>query len=148
MRRTRKHDVVAKRQLEKQETKAIADKTFKQAAVAFIEPHARQNIRRWTEQVRFFGRHPESDELKVMPRGLVDRRGRPLSEINGNDIRDIADETRVCSALGPERRRKGKSDARAMFSMLWKSGQTMLWRLLRQTAGAPRCIHVTCRATM
>ena len=65
--------MVAARPPAKQEGKMIAAKTFKQAAVAFFEQHAWQNTRRWTAQVRLLGLHPHGEELKVTPRGLVDR---------------------------------------------------------------------------
>ncbi len=140
--RARKHDVVAIRRRQVLEAKENAAKTFKQAAIAFIEQHAKPNTRRWTEQARLLGLLPDGDELKVTPRGLVDRWGdRPLSDITGDDIYDVVDETRERGAPGLERRRKGQSEARAraMFATLSK---LFGWLIEKRRVAANPCANV------
>jgi len=138
----RKRDVVAIRRREQLEAKENAAKTFKQAAVAFIEQYAKPNTRRWTEQARLLGLRPDGDELKVISRGLVERWGdRPLSDINRDDIYDVVDETRERGAPGLERRREGQSEARAraMFSTL---SRLFGWLIEKRRVAANPCANV------
>jgi integrase len=115
-------DVVVAKHHEKTEREA---KTFARAARDFIEQHAMRKTRRWHEQARLLGlrRATEGEGLELIPKGLADRwYGKPIVEIDGDDIHAIVDEVREKGAPGLERRSKGPTEARAraMFRTLSK----------------------------
>jgi len=114
-------DIIAVRHREKLELKAKGAKTFGQAAVDFIEQHAKRKTRRWEEQARLLGLQP--DDLIAIPKGLADRwRDRSIVEIDGDDIFGILEEVREHGVPGLERRTEGPSEARArsMYAVLSK----------------------------
>jgi integrase len=120
--RARRMDVVAARHRDRLEYKAGGARTFSQAALDFCEQHLKRETRRWTASARLLGIAIDDDgKLVMMPRGLVDRwRDRPISEINGDDIHLVVDETREKSVPGLPRRAGAPSEsmARSMHSCL------------------------------
>ena len=114
-------DIIAVRHREKLELKAKGAKTFGQAAVDFIEQHAKRKIRRWEEQTRLIGLQPS--DLTAIPKGLADRwRDRPIGDVSSDDIFGILEEVREHGVPGLERRTEGPSEARAraMYATLSK----------------------------
>jgi integrase len=103
------------------EADARAANTFSTAACDFIQQYASKKIRRWKEQARLLGFHP--DGLTMIDGGLADRwSGKPVAEIDGHDIYLLIDETRQRGAPGLERRSDGPTEgrARAMHGCLSK----------------------------
>ena len=90
--------------------------TFAVAAKDFITQHAQRHTRDWEEQARLLGFNPS--DLTIIPKGLADRwREEPISDINGDDIHGIVDETREKGAPGLVRRSKRPTEARARAMM-------------------------------
>ncbi len=88
---------------------ARAENTFAQAAIDFIEQHARAKTRTWRDRARILGLRP--DGLELMAGGLADRwRARAIAEIDGDDIHALVEEVRVIGVPGLARRAKGPNE--------------------------------------
>ena len=117
-------DVIAAAQRTKADRRGLAANTFASAAADFIEQYAKRETRGWRETARLLGlRADEEEELKLIPKGLAERWSeRAITDIDGDDIFAVVEETRDRGVPGAERRAKGPTDSRAiaMFAALSK----------------------------
>jgi integrase len=117
-------DVIGARHRSKLESQARGAATFCQAAIDFVNQHARRQNKGWRSSIRVLGiRVNDDDELEMIPKGLADRwRDRPISEIDSDDIHLIIDEAREKGVPGLERRADGppESMARALHAEMSK----------------------------
>jgi integrase len=123
--RLRGRDPAAEHQLAKRQARVVyAEKTantFAAAARQFCDeykaPKKNRKPKGWRETARYLGLMylPDgSDDPTMIPHGLAERwRDRPISEITGNDIRNLVDEADRYGIPGMEKRTEGSSDARA-----------------------------------
>jgi integrase len=117
-------DVIGARRRSTLESQARGAATFCQAALDFVNQHARRQNKGWRSSIRVLGiRVSDDDELEMIPKGLADRwRDRPISEIESDDIHLIIDEARERGVPGLERRADGPSEsmARALHAEMSK----------------------------
>ena len=117
-------DMVARSPPRTAGTQGRRSKTFSQAAFDFTEQYLKREVRRWQASARLLGIVVDDEgKLAMMPKGLADRwRDRPITEINGDDIHLIVDETREKAVPGLPRRAGAPSEsmARSMHSCLSK----------------------------
>jgi integrase len=120
-------DVIADQGAARERRRGAADEsasnTFSALAPRFIAERARPKTRRWHETARLLGlRYAKSGgEPEVITASLMHRwAGKPVREIDGNDIWRVVDETRRKGTPGLERRSEKAtvSQARAMFAAL------------------------------
>ena len=114
--------------------------TFAQAAVDFIEQHAKRKTRDWRNQARLLGLTP--DDLKPIPDGLADRwAGTWIAEIDGDAIYALIDEVREKGTPGLERRAEGPSEARAraLFRVL---SRLFSWLVVKRRLSTSPCAGV------
>ena len=123
-RRAQGRDVIAAAQRAKADSRGLAANTFASAAVDFIEQYAKLETRGWRETARLLGlRADENGELGLIPKGLAERWSeRAITDIDGDDIYGVVEETRARGAPGAERRAEGPTNSRAiaMFAALSK----------------------------
>jgi integrase len=132
-------DVVGTRYREKLEREARGAATFAQAAHDFISQHAMVHTRRWQEQARLLGLHPN---LTVIPKGLSDRWSSiPIADIDGDDIHAVVEETRAKGAPGLVRRSKGPTEARAR-AMYGTLSKLFAWLVQKRRLRQSPCIGV------
>jgi integrase len=120
--RARGRDVIDVHRREKRERAARGGNDFAQATIDYITQHCMRKTRQWQNTARLLGLRPIADGgVELIPKGLADRwQGRPVVEINGDDIHGIIDEARERGTPGLECRTEGPSEARAcvMFAAL------------------------------
>jgi integrase len=134
-------DVVATQHRAKSEQDARGADTFGQAAVDFIEQHAKRRTRRWAETARLLGVKPEGDALELIPRGLADRwRDRAVREIDGDDVHRVVDEVREKGVPGLERR-AGQSESRALV-LLRALSKMFAWLVAKRRVSQNPCAGV------
>jgi integrase len=108
----------------KLQRQARSTNTFEQAAIDFIEQHAKRNTRTWREKARYLGlRADKQDQLQLIPKGLADRwRIRVVADIDSDDLHALIEEVRDQGIPGLTRRTKGPNEPRAlaMFAALSK----------------------------
>jgi Arm DNA-binding domain len=113
-------DVIAAALRAKADRRGLAANTFPVAAADFVEQYAKRETRGWRETARLLGL---DEELKLTPGGLAARwSGRAITDIDGDDVHAIIEETRDRGVPGAGRRAKGPTNSRAiaMFAALSK----------------------------
>jgi integrase len=113
-------DVVAARRSEKRRRQTRESPpgagTFALAVRDFVDRHARPKTRRWRETARMLGLEYPLDgngDPTTIKNGLCDRwSDKPLTEIDGDDIYAIVDESKYAGIPGLGRKNKAASDAR------------------------------------
>jgi integrase len=117
-------DVIAAAQRAKADRRGLAANTFASAAADFTEQYAKRETRGWRETARLLGlRADEEGELRLVAKGLAERWSeRAITDIDGDDIYGVIEETRDRGVPGAERRASGPTNSRAiaMFAALSK----------------------------
>jgi integrase len=105
-------DVVGERQRVKLELQARGRATFPQAALDYINQHAKRHTRDWPETTRYLGFDDET--LQPIKKGLAARWADiPIADITADDVHHMVEEARERGIPGLERRTDGPSDPRA-----------------------------------
>ena len=80
-------DPAEERRAARMARRATLAHTFADAALRYVEKHARPNLRRWREEARRLGIDARSPDLALLPKGLSERwRDRPVASITSKDI--------------------------------------------------------------
>ena len=135
-------DVVAHVHRERLEREARGSGGFAQAAVDFIERHAKPQRRGWAATASMLGLRADAEtgELNIIPKSIADRwRDRPVAEIDADEIHALIDEVRERGVPGLGRRVDGPNESRArmMYAALSKMFSWLL--------GRRRVAHNPCR---
>jgi integrase len=118
--RAQGRDVISAALRAKADRRGLAANTFPVAAKDFIEQYAKRETRGWRDTARLLGL---DEELKLIPRGLAERWAeRAVTDIDGDDIHAVIEETRDRGVPGAERRAEGPTNSRAiaMFAAVSK----------------------------
>jgi integrase len=113
-------DVIGAALRTKADRRGLAANTFPAMAADFIEQYAKRETRGWRDTARLLGL---DEELELIPKGLAERWSeRAVTDIDGDDIHAVVEETRDRGAPGAERRADGPTNSRAiaMFAALSK----------------------------
>jgi integrase len=122
--RLRGRDPAAEHQLAKRQARVLyAEKTANTFAAAahqfcteYTAPKKGRKPKGWRETARYLGLKypPDGGDPTTIQHGLAERwHDKPISEITGNDIRNLVDEAERYGIPGMEKRTQGRSDARA-----------------------------------
>jgi integrase len=136
-------DVIAAAKRAKADRKGLAANTFASAAADFIEQYAMRKTRGWRETARLVGlRADEEGALKLIPNGLVERWSeRAITDIDGDDIYGVVEETRERGVPGAERRAQGPTDSRAV-AMYAALSKMFSWLLSKRRLNQNPCAGV------